>query len=279
MPRSLQLEKQNMKGLPPQFSSFVTSLVKEVESIEGFLSPNEIRFLALLAACPTTKGEILEIGSFKGKSTVVLAKAAALTLNPKVVAVDPMTAPSITDPDLKNAASSLADFQANLRQHNVAEQVEFHCTFSHELAKTWVRPLRLLWIDADHTYQGTKQDLDLFAPHLADGAIVSFHDVLHEFEGGIRVFMEDILLHPQFGRVGMCGSLGWAQFHADADFCRSYADQKLQLYKRLSRLIPYVVFKNELNGWEKKKYKLLRARVPHGAIDPAKWLQSVTSVT
>ena len=264
-----------MKRLPPEFNSFITDLLKEVEPIEGYLSAKEIRFLALLAACPTTKGEILEIGSFKGKSTIILTKAAAFSGNPKIVAVDPMTAPSVTDPDLKDAASSLTEFQANLRRHKIAPHVEFHCSFSSELANTWSRPLRLLWIDGDHTYKGTKQDFDLFAPHLADGAIVAMHDVLHEFEGGVRVFMEDVLLSPHFSPVGFCGSIGWAQFHADVRIGWKYRDQKLRLYRCLGRLIPYVVFKNELKGWEKKMYKLRRVLVPHGAVDPARWLQAV----
>ena len=266
----------DLKSLRPEFDAFLTNLLEEVESIEGYLSANEIRFLALLAACPTAKGELLEIGSFKGKSTVVLAKAAAFSGNPKVVAVDPMTAPSVTDPDLKNAASSLNDLQINIRRHNIGQQVEFHCAFSSELAKTWSRPIRLLWIDGDHTYEGTKQDFDLFAPHLADGAIVAMHDVLHEFEGGVRVFMEDILLSPYFGSVGFCGSIGWSQFHADVSDSWRCRDQKLRLYRRLSRLIPYVSLRTGLKGWEKKIYKLHRARVPHGAVNPIKWLQEVS---
>lgn len=112
-----------MKSVPPGFHSFLTKLPEQVSSNEGYLSDNEMRFLALLAACPTAKGAVLEIGSFKGKSTVVLAKAAALSDNPRVVAVDPMTSPSVTDPDLENAASSLNDFQSNIRQHNVEQQV------------------------------------------------------------------------------------------------------------------------------------------------------------
>ena len=42
--------------------------------------------MCLLAAVPTTAGEVLEIGSFKGKSTVVLAKSARLAGDDRVVA-------------------------------------------------------------------------------------------------------------------------------------------------------------------------------------------------
>ncbi|MGI8787920.1 MAG: class I SAM-dependent methyltransferase [Pyrinomonadaceae bacterium] len=267
--------KETSKNLPADFDSFAENLLREAETIEGYLSPNEMRFLALLAAYPTAKGGVLEIGSFKGKSTFILAKAAALAGDEKIYAVDPLTAPSATDPDLRGAASSFGDFQTNIKAHNVADRIEFHQTFSYELAKTWTRPLRFLWIDGDHTYKGTKLDFDGFAPHLADGGIIAMHDVLHEFDGGIRVFMEDILLSPNFGACGFCGSIGWAQFHENENAGEKYRAEKLKLYRRLSRLIPFIIFKKELKGFEKKRYKFYRSRVPRGAVNPAEWVKMV----
>jgi predicted O-methyltransferase YrrM len=268
------MQKPSRK-LPEGFDSFAEGLLRQVESVEGYLAPNEMRFLALLAACPTTEGDILEIGSFKGKSTIILAKAAALSGNSIVNAVDPMTAPSETDPDLHGDASSFADFQKNIETHNVAGNIRFHQMFSHELAKTWDKPLRLLWIDGDHTYDGTKLDFDGFAPHLSDKGIVAIHDVLHEFEGGVRVFMEDILLSLNFGACGFCGSIAWAQHISDNGETMQYREQKLSLYKKLGRLVPFIVFNKQLKGFEKKKYKFFRSMVPHGAIDPQKWLETI----
>jgi predicted O-methyltransferase YrrM len=268
------MQKQSRK-LPEGFDSFAEGLLRQVETVEGYLAPNEMRFLALLAACPTAEGEILEIGSFKGKSTIILAKAAALAGNSTVNAVDPMTAPSETDPDLRGDASSFADFQKNIKAHDVAGMIQFHQMFSHELAKKWDKPLRLLWIDGDHTYEGTKLDFDGFAPHVSDKGIVAIHDVLHEFEGGIRVFMEDILLSPNFGACGFCGSIAWAQHISDDGKTMQYREQKLSLYKKLVRLVPFIVFNKQLKGFEKKKYKFFRSMVPHGAIDPQKWLETI----
>jgi len=268
--------KQKQSTLPDNFESFTENLLKEAETVEGYLSLNEMRFLALLAACPTAEGDVLEIGSFKGKSTIILAKAAALAdENAKIHAVDPMTAPSETDPDLRGDETSLTDFQKNLEAHDVAGKIEFHQTFSYKLSETWTRPLRFLWIDGDHTYEGTKLDFDGFAPHLTDGAIVAIHDVLHEFDGGIRVYMEDILLSPNLGACGFCGSIGWAQYREDESAGWQFREEKLALYRRLSRLIPHVVFKRELKGLEKKIYKLKRSRVPRGAVNPVEWLRMV----
>ena len=259
--------------MPAGFERFTTNLLKDIETVEGYLSPIEIRFLALMAACPTASGEILEIGSFKGKSTIILAKSAALAGDTIVNAVDPMTAPSETDPDLGGAASSLDDFKRNISAQGVESRIRFHQNYSHELAKTWDSPLRLLWIDGDHTYRGTKLDFDGFAPHLVDKAIVAIHDVLHEFEGGARVFLESILLSPHFGACGFCGSIGWGQFHADPDHAK-FASKKRVLARRLARLVP-LLSGAELKGFAKKRYKLIRWTLPHGPVDPEEWLNMV----
>lgn len=260
--------------LPHGFEHFTENLLREMESVEGYLAPNEMRFLALMAACPTAEGEILEIGSFKGKSTIILAKSAALQGSDVVNAVDPMTAPSETDPDLRGQASSLDDFTRNITEHGIAERIRFHQTFSCELAKSWTTPLRLLWIDGDHTYAGTKLDFDGFAPHLVDKGVVAFHDTLHEFEGSARVFLESVLRGDNFGACGFCGSIAWAQYHDDPADAEKYLAQKRSLARKLERLLPFLT-KGELRGFEKKRYKLRRWMIPHAAIDPSRWLEEV----
>jgi predicted O-methyltransferase YrrM len=258
------------RALRPEFDNFVRETLAEAGRAEGYLSPREMRFLCLLGAMPTAAGEVLEIGSFKGRSTVILARAARLAGDERISAVDPMTAPSATDPDLRGDESSLADFDANLSRAGVREFVNFHQRFSHELAPEWTRPLRLLWIDGDHTYEGTKADLDGFKPHLADGAIVAIHDVLHEFEGGSRVFLEDVLESDDFGACGFCGSIGWARYRPGGG---EFANRKHALAKKLRRLLPFVTGERHVKGFSKLRYKAWRALIPHGEVDPARWLE------
>src|SRR5437899_9516490 len=175
-------------ALPADFHLASDEAWERVRVAPGFLTEREARFLALVAAGAPGRGVILEIGSFKGKSTVGLASIAARYHLGKVVAVDPHTAPSSTDPSLGDQASSFEDFQHTLARAGLTDHVEVHRKFSHQLATDWNRRIRLLWIDRDHTYAGAKQDLDLFAPHLATGGVVALHDVLHNFAGPIRLF-------------------------------------------------------------------------------------------
>ncbi|HRQ89431.1 MAG TPA: class I SAM-dependent methyltransferase [Bacteroidia bacterium] len=257
------------------FDSFYQKLLAEVSDVEGYLSPSEVQFLSLAASYPTASGKILEIGTFKGKSTIVLSKSALQVEETIVQAVDPMTAPCETDPNLHGSASSYEDFQRNITRHQVADSIHLHRQFSHELASNWNQPLRLLWIDGDHTYAGTKKDFDGFACHLSDGGIIAIHDTLHAFEGGLRVFAENILLSPSFGACGFVGSIGWAQYNHDPNKNLRYHQDKIRLYRALSRLIPLVALNRKLRPLEKKKFKLFRALVPHGAIDPLTWTRTV----
>ncbi len=263
-------------AIPEGFEVFVEDLLGRIDDVEGFLSANESTFLALLAAVPTAQGEVLEIGSFKGRSTVILARASELAGDAFINAVDPMNAPSDTDPSLGGETSSFPDFKNNLERHRVTDRVRHHKMLSTELAETWNRPLRLLWIDGDHTHKGTKLDLDSFLPFLSDGAIVAMHDVLHEFEGGIRVFLEDMILSKHFGASGLCGSIGWAQYHKEPKHAEPFYDSKIELYRKACRLIPFVALDRRVSGFQKKVYKFYRSRVPHGPVDPARWIKHLT---
>ena len=245
-----------------------------VQAAPGFLTEREGRFLALVAACAPAQGVILEIGSYKGKSTVGLASIAQRYGLGPVVTVDPHSAPAVTDFGHGAQVSSWDDFQATLRRAGVERDVEAHRAYSRELAQDWARPIRVLWIDGDHTYRGAQQDLDLFKGHLVPGAIVALHDVLHSFEGPVRVFAEALLASDDFGPAGLCGSIGWAQYRPQ-DGAR-WRDQRRALHRRVRRLIPYVRDGRQPQGFRKLRYKLWRSLVPHAAVDAAAWVRVVS---
>lgn len=261
--------------LPPKLDAAIEEAWGKMSAAPGFLTEREGRFLCLTAACAPAVGTILEIGSFQGKSTVGLAAIAARYDLGKVVSVDPHTAPAVTDPDLKHGASSYDDFLRALQRAGAGQQVEAHRTTSRELSKDWNRPIRLLWIDGDHTYAGSKEDFDLFRPHLAEGAVVALHDVLNAFEGPVRVFVEDLLRSDDFGPAGVCGSIGWAQLRPKGG--AQFNSRKKPLARKLERLIPLVRGGSKPTGIRKLQYKFRRALVPRSAPDPATWVAAVSS--
>jgi predicted O-methyltransferase YrrM len=262
-------------ALPPDFAAASEAAWKLVQGAPGFLTEREARFLALLAAATPVQGTILEIGSFKGKSTVALASIAQRYGLGKVVAVDPFTAPASTDPKLHGADSTYNEFSRTLAQAGLTSSVEVHRRFSHELAPEWQRPIRVLWIDGDHTYLGAKADLDMFGEHVVEGGVIAFHDVLHNFVGPILVFVEEMLRSDRFGPAGFCGSIGWAQVRSRDGNSPRYRKRRLWLARRAARLAAISAKGRSVSRLTKLRYQLHRARVPHGAVDPGAWAELV----
>lgn len=258
------------------FEDRLAEVHRLVAGFDGWMKPRELDFLFLVAAHPTARGDILEIGSFRGCSTIALVKAAELAGHGRVSAVDPLPNERSMLPDENGVPSARAAIDANLRGAGVIERVEFHQMKSAELAPTWDRKLRLLWIDGDHSYAGAKTDYDLFAPHLSDGAIIAFHDVLHYHEGPVRVFSEDVLLSKHFGAAGLCGSIGWAQYFEDPVAAAPFRGANRALYERLQSLVPYVAFGERPRGRRRLQYRFHRARVPHRRVDREAWVRSVS---
>lgn len=251
-------------ALPPDLDRTLHAAWRATAPIPGFLTEPEARLLGAFAALIPASGSIVEIGSFKGRSTTMLATVAAHYGSGKVIAIDPHNSPVL----LQQGSTSFDDFQRNIAP--VAPHVEVHRATSAAVAPTWNCPIRLLWIDGDHSYAGAKSDLDGFLPHLVPGGVVAFHDALHEFEGPIRVFVEDVLASPRFAAAGFVGSIAWAQLRP-ADGAR-FNEQRAALARIARPLLPLVANLQDgrkLRGLRKLRFKLARARIPRRAISPA----------
>ena len=186
-----------------------------------------------------------------------------------VVAIDPHNSPILLDLGTNPEASTYQDFLNSISTAGVSGHVEPHLAYSTEVASTWKRPIRVLWIDGDHSYDGVKKDLEGFLPHMVPFGVVAMHDALNVCPGPIRVFVENILRSDRFGPAGFVHSIAWAQFRPDDGF--RFQQQRRSLERSASRLIPFVQDGKELRGITKKRFKFNRFRVPHSAIDPHAW--------
>ena len=136
----------------------IKDIAKLCNSLDGYLSPKEATFIATLPFIKK-EGEILEIGSFKGKSTILLAKAAqSINKEIKIHACDSFLLSKKSDPKIKNPKNLFDIFKKNIRKHKVEKNITIHRTTSQDLAKKWTLPLKALWIDGDHSYEGAYQD-------------------------------------------------------------------------------------------------------------------------
>jgi MMP 1-O-methyltransferase len=258
--------------IPRDLEDVLTAAWQATREVPGFLLEDEARLLGTIAACVRCDGAIVEIGSFKGKSTVMLATVAKHYGLGPVVAIDPHNFNSAelqehrTNPD----SSSYEEFLRNLETAGVFDYVEPHRAFSGTIASGWNRPIRFLWIDGDHSYPGAKTDFEGFSPYVTPHGIVAFHDALHEFAGPLRVFVEDVLRSDRFGAAGFVRSIAWSQFRPSDG--GTFRTQRNDLAKAAARVIPYLNHDRQLQGIEKILYKLNRARVPREPVRPGQWV-------
>jgi hypothetical protein len=245
----------------------IDSAWAKASRVPGYIGEREFRALAMLFMSASQTGVSVEIGSFKGRSTVGLAALSAHYGLGPIVSIDPHSAPSVTDPELGEQSSSFDDFLKALEESGTRKHVEVHRAMSRDVARGWTRPIRFLWIDGDHTYDGAKSDFEMFLPHVVDCGIIALHDTLHEFEGPIRVFVEEMLRSDRFGPAGLLHSIGWAKY-CPREGAR-FRDTRERLARRAAKLIPLVAGGRSVTGLAKYRWKLLCALIPHPILSAA----------
>jgi hypothetical protein len=75
--------------------------------------------------------------------------------------------------------------------------------------------------------------------------------------------------------AGVVGSIGWAQFQGRAGISAEERGRIATLKRRVSSVADTLVEELGPSGWRSILFKLRRALVPHGALDPATWANSV----
>jgi predicted O-methyltransferase YrrM len=174
--------------------------------IEGWLSDAQGRFLCDAAAATTGRGAIVEIGSWKGRSTAWLATGAKRA-GGRVYAIDPHQG-SREDP----CANTLAEFLDNMRKAGVSDAVEPMIMTSAEAAAVLKGPVELLFIDGDHSDSGAERDAALWLSRVPDRGMVLLHDVATAgYTGPRRVFRHQICWSAQFDSITRIGSMGVAR--------------------------------------------------------------------
>src|SRR5215831_7205885 len=164
-----------------------------VEATEGAISLVECDLLYGLAA-QITAGCIVEVGSYRGRSTVALALGSMAGARVPVYAIEPHERfTGVLGGQFE--PSDRTEFFKNMIRAEVAEIVRLVNLSSEVVTAGWSAPVGMLWIDGDHRYPAVKRDFDCWAPFLIPQAIVAFHASLDPNLGPARVIAEAVRLH------------------------------------------------------------------------------------
>jgi predicted O-methyltransferase YrrM len=168
-----------------------------VKDLDGWLSEKEGELLYNLAK-QCKEGYIVEIGSYKGKSTIYLAQGSLAGHQAPVVAIDP------------HLDCTGYEFLSNLDKAGVNKHVKSLHNYSWQVYWWfWHRPIELLFIDGSHKYKDVLFDLELYFPLVLDGGVIAFHDSVM-FDGVRKVVNEIIFESPHFKDVDLVHSITYA---------------------------------------------------------------------
>ena len=146
--------------------------------VEGWLTEAQARTLWDAAARVGAGGTIVEIGSFHGRSTIVLALAAGE--RGRVVAIDPHgggdRGPQQISPDRARGDLDHAVFRANLERAGVAARVTHVRARSADALDEVRGELDLLYVDGAHRYRPARADIERWGARVRPGGSMLIHD-------------------------------------------------------------------------------------------------------
>ena len=177
--------------------------------VDGWLHPAEGRLLFHLARNCAGRGAVVEVGSWKGKSTIQLARGALAGSGAKVHAIDPHTG-SPEHSELFGKVWTFHEFEKNIEVAGVKDAVVPHVDFSDAVARTFSEPVGLAFIDGLHEFEGVKTDFDAWFPHVLDGGVMAFHDTTC-WPGVLKVVVDDLFRSRRFRKVRFVRSIVYGQ--------------------------------------------------------------------
>lgn len=153
-------------------------------------------------------GCIVEVGSYRGRSTVALAIGSSYGGGVPVYAIEPHESFRGVKGGIFGPEDRASFFKSLLRT-GCYRQVRLVNLPSHTVSPGWKEPVGMLWIDGDHSYEAVKRDFECWRPHLVPGAIVVFDDVLPEDLGSaiyVRELLErgELSMEQQLGAIMVC---------------------------------------------------------------------------
>jgi hypothetical protein len=195
--------------------------VQCLEKIPGILDPLEGFTLFMLSMNTPSNNFIVEVGSYLGRSAAYMALGSLISGKKGVYAVDmfPRKADWYLGTDgyyhingsdyyLEENVykerevfcygdhvyeSTLEIFKDIIRKVGLEQQIETFKGTSIEYSQLQKMPLRMAFIDGDHTYDGVKKDVLALSDMIVENGYLCFHDYSNTFPGVMRAVDEFVI--------------------------------------------------------------------------------------
>lgn len=203
---------------------------KFISHVDGYCAEEDCYQLYSLVKELDLTGDLLDVGAFKGRISISLARALKDThKNDRVYAID------------ANLFESKNDLLKNIAYFKLKDQVIPLFGSSAYINIRWKAPLKFIWVDTDGNYLSGKCDFLLWEPFLLTGGVIAF-GCAHS-EGIKRIVKDCIVRSNRFGPVKIIGSIIFA--------CKEKEEigypQRKRLWVRIVYTLYYLVKKINYN--------------------------------
>lgn len=200
-----------------------------VADVDGWMSEDQARRLWDRAGEVPEGAQIVEIGSFRGRSMIMLASAAPEGTS--IVAIDPHIGtdrgPQEITTTTELGQSDNEVFIANLTKAGVIDRVRHVRKLSAEALDDVEGPIDLLYIDGAHRYGPARGDMVDWGSRVTDGGVLLVHDSWSSI-GVTFALLRTYLFSDEWRYVGRSRSL--------AEYRRGPLDADTRRRSRLRQL-------------------------------------------
>jgi hypothetical protein len=190
-------------------------IAKQMYGVQALLHWSESALLYVLARDMDANGVTVELGAHLGGSTVALGLGCR-EHGAGLVSVDMWTTDHAGQVGWGNE-NLFPTWWRNARDKGVGQVATGLRGKTEDVVKSWGTPIRLLFIDADHTYEGVKADYTAWSPFVWRDGIIAFHD--YGVEPGVTRLVDELAADENcpFKTIGVVVSI--------AMFCRQAGDK------------------------------------------------------
>lgn len=167
----------------------------KARTFKGFLEDDEAYRLYELAKEASKFCPCLEIGSYCGKSSAYMGMGCKenggilFSIDHHRGSEEQQPGQEYFDPELLDKETGLIDtfriFRTTISDLLLEDTVVSIVSRSEVVARSWVTPLSMVFIDGGHTFEAVFTDYNSWTPHLIPGGFLAIHDIFPDpAEGG-----------------------------------------------------------------------------------------------
>lgn len=154
------------------------------ERVAGWTRGPEAEALILAAYELPEHATIVEIGSFLGSGSILLAGGRKLRRSGVVHCVDPFDASgdAVSVPEYARILThhtkvpQIEAFRENLRQAGLARWVRIHHGRAEQVGANWSGATDMIFMDGDQSPEGVSSAFERWAPWLKPGGVLALHN-------------------------------------------------------------------------------------------------------